>query len=69
MAAVEQFAIGIANATAARPAVVLIARCHRVRVVPVTEAGGFALLGCDTFGSGELTIRHGDEEYEVWFNQ
>ena len=21
------------------------------------------------FGSGELTIRHGDEEYEIWFNQ
>lgn len=21
------------------------------------------------FGSGELTIRHGDEVYEIWFNQ
>ncbi|MCX6032743.1 MAG: hypothetical protein NT169_26100 [Chloroflexi bacterium] len=21
------------------------------------------------FGSGELTIRHGDDEYEIWFNQ
>jgi hypothetical protein len=21
------------------------------------------------FGSGELVIRHGDDEYELWFNQ